>query len=237
MKLDDRGLKALYADSTSRCQQRRQDCIQPHELIRFLSGEVDPEWRSMLVAHLIDCSECSSELQALKTLQTQPEAVHPTSQQALRRRFSLSGLRIPLPRWRLVASAATLAATGFFALTLWQLGRLPDRPDSSVRGTPSRFVAVNPMNSARLRTAPERLEWTTVTGAETYRVTVYDFESKSIWSSPAVEANGIPIPSSVRSVLAGDGRWYWRVTAQIGIDRLDSPLFEFTVEKSDKANR
>lgn len=231
MRLREAELKRLYAEHTSR---RVGACIEAGELAMLSAGELPDARRAAVVAHLIGCSDCAAELQAMRCINDVVDAVIDRKGDDARPRILTFH---PRATWRLTAAAASLAASALLAVFLWQSDRMPENIDTSARGKRIGFDHAVPADQKVVGSAPERLQWAAVKGAESYRVTLYDFESILIWKSRPVESTSVALPEEVRARLNRGGRWFWRVTAQIGLDRTESALFELVIEKTPERPR
>jgi hypothetical protein len=188
-------------------------CLDDHAVAMFADGTLDAASRAALIPHLADCSRCRRLTASVaRALADQPIADERRPGRGLRTR-------------RAVRLAAPLAAAAVLLVFLW-----PSGPDDSHRApTITEAAAPTPRAPAgRVETA-ERLVWSSVGGADQYRVTLFDDAGSVLFATRATDT-AAAIPDSV-SLTAGR-TYFWKTEARSGFDRWSaSPLVEFTIAR------
>jgi hypothetical protein len=181
--------------------------LSEDQLVAFLGGEVEAEDRRALEQHLATCAECRDELVAVT------ELLRPLA----RDRFV---------SWRIFLPTAAAAAAILLALAGPIRQRLVEEPRH--RDTPAQ-VAHSPTPVAPLGEVDrvDHLVWRAVTGADRYRLTLFDRDAKVIWQATTADTI-TQLPDSVR--LARGATYLWRLEARVGWDLWESSdLVRFTV--------
>lgn len=226
MRLSESELKAAYQERTSPRQSLRTGCATAEELWDLASGEVSGALRERLTVHLAACSECARELQGLRSV----APVHPVlPERTQTTRAFLRFISAP-PALRLAASLGCVALAVVFLVLSRPATRLPGGAEPGERGTDVRGAAVSPPDSAVLSVPPDRFRWVSVPDARDYQIVVYDSESMVIWRSPWLPGTEAEVPSEVSQRLNAGRSYSWRVTARAGIERVESSLFQFTLQ-------
>jgi hypothetical protein len=132
---------------------------------------------------------------------------------------------------RLVPIAAGLAAAAAIMLIILP-PRLED-PPSAHRAPPiTAAPAPRTMAPAGRVSDAEALQWTSVAGADRYRVTLFDSDGSVRFASEVADTS-VAIPSSV--ILVSGRTYAWRVEARLDFDRwASSDLTEFSIERGRK---
>ncbi|HEX9093860.1 MAG TPA: zf-HC2 domain-containing protein, partial [Coriobacteriia bacterium] len=137
------------------------DCLDELVVADFVEGRLSAEARAAVVAHLLTCPRCRSVVKATAAAPTPSE-----------RRW---------PRWSVPLGLAAAAA-----LVLLLLPRRVD--DGSTPGlrepTVTSTIAPVPIAPAPRASVPrvDRLIWSSVPGAERYRLRLYDREGSTLWT-------------------------------------------------------
>lgn len=186
--------------------------------------ELSAVQREEVAAHLAGCPDCAAEYSLASELRgwaAETAGAAGASNPALVPPRAPSRLRVWLP---LAAGIAFLVV----GLAVFEQRR-PGTRSGEVRGTSAQPTwQVTPLDESRMASPPERLEWTAVADAETYRVVLYDHESRPVWRSEDLQV--------ARAEPPGDLDWspgrtyYWRVVARRGLTEERSPLFSFRLE-------
>jgi hypothetical protein len=200
------------------------DCLDELVVADFVDGRLGPDARAPVVAHLLTCARCRSVVKATS------------------RHFAETSVtdQTPARRWRRWSIPLGLAAAA--ALVLLLLPRRDDdgsssrRPEPPVRG-PAAPVPINPAITSTVRPAPispapgafvtrvDRLLWSSVPGAEQYRLRLYNDEGDMLWTAETADTLVI-LPDSVG--LSPRATYFWRVEAQTEWRRwVASDLVEF----------
>lgn len=207
--------------------ERTPQCLSTAELAR-LAGMPDAK-----DSHLSNCARCQAELTMMTAFQSD-EALpgegaavawigtqlekrldEIKSGRAPRKRekkslfeslLSYAGLRVLVP---LAATIAIVAAA--FLLRSPKQPELTARVDNTAQVFRSQEIeVVGP--SGKLAKAPEKLEWETVPGADTYNAEVMEVDQTPLWAS-ATKDNFVTIPTALRAKMIRGKAMLWRVTA------------------------
>ncbi len=230
MKVTDAQIRSAYGQRTARAQSRRSGCLRPEQIHALWSGESVAEERERWVTHIIGCSECARESQALRELQTLPPVLGAAAKGDRLLRFPQRAWG--RPTWRVLAAAACLVFSVSMSLVLWRSGSLPEGGSTGERGERGAIADVSPPNRATLSAPPDALRWAAVGGADEYAVTLFDAESAVLWRSERLTTTNAVLPAELRNRPNPEGSYFWRVTAYVGLDHIDSALLEFTVQRS-----
>lgn len=166
------------------------DCLDELVVADFVEGRLTPESRAPVVAHLLTCARCRSVVKAT--------AAGPTVSE---RRW---------PRWSLPLGLAAAAA---LVLLLVPSGG-DDSPSRGLREpTVTSTIAPVPIAPAPGASVAQvdRLVWSSVPGAERYRVRLYDGDGSVLWTVETADTSAA-LPDSVS--LRPRVPYFWRVEAQ-----------------------
>lgn len=226
MKFIEEEFRKIYQQELARREKRTAQCLSAETFERILTGKMDQAGREGVADHLIECSACAREYRALSSLKLQLEqSLSPTPAAPP----SQSRERFIWPRWRIVSAIAMIFIAIGTPLTLWLATRPGPVPQPNERGGPSVRLNVYPSDKAMLDDAPQKLEWSAVERAESYKVSLYDFQSTSVWESVSTTDTSITLPETVRASLQSGKPYYWQITIQEGIERRPSDVFQFTI--------
>ena len=183
--------------------------LSEEQVVAFLAHELRGEALGAVEGHLAECAECRDEIVAVT------EILEPGSRDRA----------IP---WRVLAPVAAAAAIVllFVAGPLRERG-LDDGPRH--RDAPAQVEELpTPVSPVGAVERADHLVWRTVTGADQYRITLFDDEATVLWRT--ITADTIAALSD--SLLLRPGaRYLWRLEARVGWDRWEeSDLAEFTIE-------
>jgi len=208
------------------------DCLNEAQLAAWLDGGLNPEARASILWHLAGCAKCRSVTASLvRTLRSDQvaAAIRDLEHGDVRERGPWRRLR-GLPRLGRVGTVAAAIAAVFAGILLL-------RPiDVKTEKTPSHRGAVPDVMSAPEPTAPvgeletvDVFTWSPVTGADLYRITVFDEQGGALWEAETTQTR-LARPPSVR--LERGSRYFWKVAARVGWDRLlESKLVTFTISE------
>jgi len=235
--LDDADLQQLYRRGTSRIAGKPHGCPSDEALLKVLTGAATSLERQALADHLVRCSDCAEEYRIASDLK--PWAAAAADRLApVQGAPQRSGFRLGAPQagswrpwlgafsWRRVATVTAVLALTLGGVALWQT--MPPAPASD-RGRSSMTLSAQPPDRAVLPSPPDVLAWSAVPGAESYQVILYDFESTPVWESPPITDARVSLPADTRGAIQPGTPYYWRIIVSIGIDRVPSDLFQFTV--------
>ena len=187
-----------------------REITSPHpeagSIAAYVDSSLDPGLRPVLEAHLADCARCRREVAEVSRLV-----------RTLPRR----------PSWQIIGPIAA-AAVLLIAVGLWQLS--PDQA-SSARALRESAITTAP---APVPVAPVgqvarvgSISWTSVPGADRYRLRLFDAAGVVVWETEAADTAS-QLPSALR--LEQGQSYFWKVEARTGFDRwVDSDLIEFTI--------
>jgi hypothetical protein len=191
--------------------------------IASLAERVDEDARREAIAHLSECAECRSRLVAVMNLldddviAAEINAVDPLVKRIAARRWSPAG-------W---AAITTLAAAAVVTIII-------ARPEKSSRQTaipsPTREATVTTTAPPRIISpaivsSGDSLRWTSVRGADLYRVQVWDREGNVVFATDTRDTTLLLPPPITRG-----GSYLWEVKARTGWDRwVASDFLEFTI--------
>ena len=176
------------------------DCLDEFVVADFVDGRLSTDQQAAVVTHLLTCARCRSLVKATSRLVAESAAA-PAAPAASARRW---------PRWSLPLGLAAAAA-----LVLLLVPRGGD--DSSSPGlrepTVTSTIAPVPITPAPGASVArvDRLVWSSVPGAERYRVRLYDREGSTLWMAETADTSA-ELPDSVK--LTRGVPYFWRVEAQ-----------------------
>jgi hypothetical protein len=214
--------------SADRTDNRASSAHLDDDTIAAVVDGVNPDSHREAITHLSECMECRSRLAAVVNLleddsvRAEVEGLEPAVKWTTARRWSSA-------QW---GAIATLAAAAGLAIVL--LG--PDKINVGAKG--SVVVSEAHREGTVTTTAPPRilspaaigaddsLRWTTVPGADLYRVQVWDHEGNVVLTTDTRDTT-LVLPAQL--IRAG-GSYLWEVKARTGWDRwVSSEFLEFTV--------
>ncbi|HEX5819720.1 MAG TPA: zf-HC2 domain-containing protein [Gemmatimonadales bacterium] len=184
--------------------------LAPELIAAFLDRTLSPDVRRQVEVHLVECEDCR-----LEVLEVQRIA------------GSVPGPR----RWAAVPLLAAAAAA--LVLVVTQVGP----PSTSPHREPTVQTSVAPATLTPAGQVPrlERLTWTSVVGAERYRVAVFDTAGQVLWDT-TVSDTTVVVPASVADGLDAAGSYFWSVRARVAWDRwTESGLTGFRVSNPGAA--
>ncbi|MFN2603341.1 MAG: hypothetical protein ABR582_11360 [Gemmatimonadaceae bacterium] len=173
---------------------------------------------SEAIAHLGECSECRARLVAVTNLLDDDAIVEEVNalDPAVKR---IAALRWSPARW---AAVATLAAAAVVAIVITRPNK---SPRESVTSPVNREATVTTTAPPRIISPPtismgESLRWTSVRGADLYRVQVWDREGDVVFTTDTRDTTLLLPPA-----IASGGSYLWEVKARTGWDRWASSDF------------
>lgn len=171
-------------------------CPDEFVIADFVDGRLTPQTRAPVVAHLLTCARCRALVKGTSELATSASGLRPQT-------------RPGWQRWSLPIGLAAAAALVLFLLPRGRDGESPTLREPAVTST----IAPVPLMPAPGSTAGrvDRLLWSSVPGAERYRVRLYDGEGSVLWMAEISDTIAM-LPDSVR--LQPRVLYFWRVEAQ-----------------------
>lgn len=194
---------------------------------RLACGELEAEPRRMLLAHVLDCPECSDTYRALGIIRSEAAVFDeqvPNSQAA----------PTPLERsrwfsWR-GAGALAVAATALLAvvLPLQQSRDVAVEPGVVVRSADEEapVAPIAPVGELPWRPGDDvELTWACGSSKGPFVAEVLGADGELVWTGPDTDATETVWPGDA---VPGTGRYYWRVFAGgSSSSRDESPLVAF----------
>jgi anti-sigma factor RsiW len=198
-----RRLLAPTLKAAERVLTRGPECLGDVTLASLADGSLEAAARASAVSHLAVCPHCRAAVASVARLLADPavRSAVPDSLDQPWRRFA----RVAVP----LAAAAML-------LVVFALPRRGEDVAPPHRGTPT--TATTPMLVSPVGIVAEGnvLQWTTVPGADRYRLTLFDAQSRIVFSEETADTL-VVLPDST---LLEPGRQYlWMVEARTGWDR------------------
>jgi hypothetical protein len=237
MKLNEEQLKELYQQSAGRAAPN-PDCLQEELLQRAAARELSDHERLRVVAHLRGCADCSRNYRIAHATRQWVAESSPLLEANPGKRQPIKDSAAQL-WWRQLLQGLGGRRAGFAALALlivvgsfigWRMTRPGGVEIPAERGSSNVQLTTVPPDKALLEEVPAQLSWSKVEIAESYQMTLYDFELTPVWESPQTSATSVQLPDSVRAKLPRGQIIYWRVTFLAGIERRQSGLFQFTLK-------
>ncbi|MCU0620497.1 MAG: zf-HC2 domain-containing protein [Gemmatimonadales bacterium] len=177
--------------------------LDPLQVAAFIDRTLDAVTRRAVEDHLASCAECRAELLEVGRVAGGPPAAR---RHAVRR----------LVPW--LAAAAAL-------LVVVQLRR----PGAPVHREPAVRSAVAPGAIAPAGEVASLvpLEWSSVPGADRYRVALFERDGRLLWEETVLDTTAV-LPAEIAARLAPGITYHWSVRARVGWERwTESGLTEF----------
>ena len=198
------------------------------DVVATIVEGINPNTHRGAMAHLSECAECRRRLTAVANLlddasvAAEVDNLEPSVKRVAARRWSAA-------QW---GAVATLAAAAGLAIVLVGPDKLNVRADGPVvssetrrEGTVTTTAAPRILSPAAIG-AGDSLRWTSVPGADLYRVQVWDREGNVLLAMDTRDT-ALALPAQITH--AG-GSYLWEVKARTGWDRwVSSDFLEFTV--------
>ena len=196
-------------------------CLDEAQIAALVDGLLEPDDKTGVLSHLAVCHRCCQATASLvRALQSEPIAAALSEHVARRRAINR--------RLRMGAASALAAAAGLVGLlTVWPsepaVTPAPVQREPSV-GVAAAAVLQEPIGQSA---APEEFRWSPVSGADRYRVTVFDDQANVVWETETQETRAAP-PATVG--LRPGVQYLWKVAARVAWDRwVDSELVRFSI--------
>ncbi len=179
--------------------------LDPERIAAYVDSTLDRTFRPEVEAHLADCQRCRREV------------------------AEISRLVRTLPRRRSWHTIGPLAAAAvlLIALGVWQM--IPNAPESdAVLREPAITTAPAPVPLEPVGSVArvDSVFWTSVPGADRYRLTLFDDGGVVVWETEGPDTASLLPPD----VPMEQGSYFWKVEARTGFGRwVDSDLVEFTI--------
>jgi Putative zinc-finger len=195
-----------------------RDCLDDGAIAAMVDGTLEAESRSVALAHLAACERCRKAVASVARALADPEVA----------REARAAERAGGSRVRFTRVAIGVAAAAAIVLFVWprQLQEpLPHRaPPITSAPAPEAVWPVGQVAEV------QSLRWTSVAGADRYRVTLFDAAGSVLFENDLVDTV-IALPDSV--LLTPGGTYWWKVDARLSFDRwATSKLIEFSIPNS-----
>jgi hypothetical protein len=195
----------------------RADCLEAETIGGLADGTLDSAARAHGLKHLASCASCRRAVASVAAALADGPITHEIEviDGGGRRRFGRV-FRITVP----LAAAATVL------LLLWSPANDRSAVHRALPQTGTAPVLIAPLGAVA---AVDDLRWTSVAGADRYRLTVFDAAGAVLYETQGPDTMAA-LPDSVRFI---PGRPYlWKVEARTGWDRWStSDLAEFTIAR------
>lgn len=191
------------------------DCLDDETIAALADGTLESVARAGALPHLAGCSRCRMAVASVARALADPDVAR-----------SIAAVPHSSPR-RFYRIALPLAAAAAIAL-LFAKPRTPPEDVLTHRApTITAEAAPSPESPVGRVAEAKTLRWTAVSGADRYRVTLFDAEGQVRYETD-LAATVTVLPDSI--VLVPGRPYFWKVEARTGFDRWSaSELIEFTV--------
>jgi hypothetical protein len=193
------------------------ECLDDDLIAALAEGTLATDARQPALSHVVRCPRCRSAVASVARALTDAGIAREVA--------AVEGVRHG--RWLRVARVALpLAAASIVLVVSWQ--RTPRHIDSQHRApTITAAPAPTPLAPVGAVAAARRLVWSTVLGADRYRITVFDSTGVVVFETESVDTT-VVLPGSV--ALASGRKYLWKVEARTDIGRWSaSDLVEFSI--------
>jgi hypothetical protein len=195
----------------------KPECLDDDLIAALAEGNLATDAREPALSHVARCPRCRSAVASVARALTDAGVAREVA--------ALEGVRHA--RWLRVARVALpLAAASIVLVVSWQ--RTPRHVDSQHRApTITAVPAPTPLAPVGAVAAPRRLVWSTVLGADGYRITLFDSTGVVLFETESVDTT-VALPESV--ALPSGRKYLWKVEARTDIGRWSaSDLVEFSI--------
>lgn len=195
------------------------DCLDDDLVAAMADGRLDQDMRAAVLPHVAACVRCHRTVASVARALADP---------AVAMELAAANRARPGKTWRIVRIAVPLAAAAGLIVTAvpWPFGSPPAAP-SHRAPTITTLPAPAPVAPVGAVTAVPHLAWTSVTGADRYRVTLFDREGAVLFETELADTIAA-VPDSVE--LVPERRYLWKVEARTGLGRwTSSDLVEFSL--------
>ncbi|HET9708189.1 MAG TPA: hypothetical protein VFP39_07780 [Gemmatimonadales bacterium] len=205
--------------SASRIGVPSAHCLDAGTIAAMVDGTLEADRREAALTHLAGCDHCQTAVASVARALVDPAVaseLSATGGQGQRRLF-----RVLLP----VAAAAALLLV---VVKPWG----GDEGPGGHRAPPPTAVAPEPLGPIGVVADAHRLWWSSIPGADRYRVTLSDASGGLLFEMQGVDTN-VALPDSI--TLVPGHAYLWLVEARTGFDRWStSRLAEFSIAPAAK---
>ena len=181
----------------------KPDCLDEHTVAALAEGTLDAAARGRALAHVATCALCRRAVASVAEALADGPITHEIEivEGRRRRRGPILWIAVPL------AAAATVL------VLLWSpaADRFPGH-----RGPPTSAMTPILRSPVGAVAAVSDLRWSHVTGADRYRVTVFDATGGVVFAMEATDTVAL-FPDSI--ALVPGASYLWKVDARTGFDR------------------
>jgi anti-sigma factor RsiW len=199
----------------------RSPCVDALAVAAFVDGRAEGGERATIIEHLVECRACRSQVAEVSAALHDPAI-------AGELRPAAPGAGEKWQRWRARGTAFVGVAAVLLLFVMLREPLTDDPASAAFRDDPATAGAtpriIGPLESAAAST---RFVWTSVIGANQYRVTVFAMDGRVVWETQT--ADTVVTPPSPSPLVSGE-RYLWQVAAQTDFDRWsNSALTELRV--------
>lgn len=194
-------------------------CLDDATLAALADGRLGAEHRESAIAHVSTCGRCRGALASVARALADPGVAREVRTLAGGRRRAYGG-------WAAGLAAAAVLLVALLPGTFQEPAR-HRAPPITAAPAPEAVWPAGVVAGAR------SLRWTPVSGADRYRVALFDAAGEVLYQAE-VTGTDAALPDSVRPTPGAT--YWWLVEARVGFDRwASSDLIEFSV--AEKRNR
>ncbi len=189
---------------------------------RYVTDGLAPEEIEAFEAHLLTCGTCQTELRLALAIQDE------LGRQRRAPSRIAAGSHRSTRRWLGAAGTAVAAAAALWFVVVYP-GGPGEQPGSTEHRAPmeagEEAALPVPIAPVGITEAVTEVLWGRVTGADRYRVTLFDDAGDILWELEARDTT-VLLPESVE--LTAGVSYFWKVDARVGFERwLKSDVVEF----------
>lgn len=205
--------ESLLRHGIDRGTEATPQCLDDETIAALAEGTRDPALRGAALPHLAGCARCRTAVASVARALADPAVARAVTTLGGGHRRALT---IAIP----IAAAAVL-----LVVALPRAGG--DRSTAHRAPTISAISSPALLSPVGVVAAAAMLRWSSVTGADRYRTTLFDGAGAVVYEAQTSDTV-IAIPDSVR--LAPDRSYFWKVEARVGFGRWSSSeLIEFSI--------
>lgn len=195
------------------------DCLSAEVIGGLADGTLDVDAQRRALEHLATCASCRRAVASVAKALADGPITHEIE--------VIEGRAGKWWRHRTFRIALPLAA----AATVLVLLRSPvNERESPHRAGSQQSPVPSPIAPSGTVAGVDRLQWSSVSGADRYRVTLFSAHGSVVYESEIGDTI-VPVPDSVR--LVAGTPYLWKVEARIGFDRwTGSELVTFTIARA-----
>jgi hypothetical protein len=206
--------RALAASDRQLAEPPTPDCLDDNTVAALAEGSLDAAARAAAMVHLAGCPRCVTAVASVARALADPRVSREVAGAEGRGRHRFYRIALPMAAAAILIILALPRRTG-------DSGAIHRAPTLTATAAPA------PMSPVGVVAEPELLRWASVAGADRYRVTLFDAESRVLYEKELTDTVAA-IPDSIR--FSAGRPYLWKVEARTGWDRwVASSLVEFHV--------